>query len=265
MTRKTSAVTAVLIALSTTAAFAQFTPIVTDFSSGVQPFTGTAALDTENYASGPSSMRIAHQYVAKSTATEGAYNGTVVQTNFWVGPGFPTSPVEFYCMLRDLAPLADGHQMDIHLNFGSTDYGYSWLGIHYLNQGAFSSDWEVGMDETLADIGSLRNPWNGQPTWQEKYDELYSTREHKPAVVLTLVIETMKGAICIDDLSVTMAPTAARPAAPLTVHRSSPAREGAWRVVMPNGRSLGGASERNATGYVVRFAQGHAHGSVAGR
>jgi hypothetical protein len=255
-----------LLATIASVAHAQFTPIATDFSGGVQPFTG-AVRDTVNYNSGPSSMRIAHQYTtAKELAAEGAYNGTVVQTNFWVGQGFPTSPVRFYCMLRDLTLGADGHQMDIHLNFGSTDYGYSWLGMHYFNQGAFSSGWEVGMDETIDDIGSLRNPWNGQPTFREKFEELYGSREVKPAVVLSLVIETMKGAICIDDLSVTMAPTPVVPSSHRPTVRMQPrADEGAWRVVMPNGRLTGAPAARVALSHVVRFANGQAHATMLAR
>ena len=269
MKRRTAPASAALVALAAATSFAQFTPIVTDFSAGVQPFTSGATLDTATYVSGPSSMRIAHQYVAKSlesAAGAGAYNGTVVQANFWTGPGFPASPTRFYCMLRDLTLGAAGHEMDIHLNFGSTDYGYSWLGMHYLKQGASSSGWEIGMDETIDDIGSLRNPWAGQPTFREKYDQLYGTRERKPAVVLTLVIETAKGAICIDDLSVAMQATPVKQPPQLTVRPAGQAAAGAWRVVTANGRVLGAQTERPAAvNYVARFAQGYAPGAVVGR
>lgn len=263
MNRRTTIVTALMVALATTAASARFSPIVTDFSNGLQPFTG-AALDTVQYSSGPSSMRIAHQYTGAAKST-GAYAGTTIQTNFWTGPGFPENPTRFFCMLRDLSLGAAGHEMDIHLNFGSTDYGYSWLGIYYFTRSAFSGEWEVGMDETIDDIGSLRNPWAGQPTFREMYDQLYGTRDRKPAVVLTLVIETTNGAICIDDLSVAMLATPVRQSQPLTVLPAARANRADFRVVTADGRILNGAGRNTAMNFAAGVANGLSRGTIIGR
>lgn len=248
----------ILVLVCTIAAPAQFTGITNDFSSTVSPFEGTAAIATTDYASAPSSMRITHG-LAKSS---GAYNGTVVQTGFWTGKGFPTVPIRFYCMLKDSAVATANHNMDIHMNYGTTQNGYTWLGMYYFTKGPATTEWTIGMDETLDDIGSMGNAWQ-QENFAELYLSRYGSFESGPPIVLTLIIECRDATIFVDDLSIEMQETGAERSAPLHVTGVRPVHQTHPMVlVTPTGRKVQ-ASPTTAHGLLVGKACAHLTGSTA--